>query len=179
MTEPLTRRKDHVREALRLMVRDVGDSWTRECYFRPTDPQFAGLIQTTWREMLDADLVESAGVHLLFRLTPFGWYTGLRLAGRLDSEELRERASKLAAALKGHVKGRHDLHDSLVDVRQLAKETALPVGWLCNVFDADLLQKLFPKGRMNARMEKLLVRVPPTFGMDPLMTDELTSSLPS
>jgi hypothetical protein len=43
---------------------------------------------------------------------------------------------------------------------------------LCNVFDADLLPKLFPKDRMNARMEKLLVRIPPTFGMDPLKMDD-------
>jgi hypothetical protein len=172
VTVPMARRKDHVREAVRLMVIDVGDESTRDHCFRASDPRFSELLQTTWREMLDAGLTESAGVHLLYRLTPFGWYTGLRLTGMLESEELRERASKVAAALKGRVKGRHDVHDSLVDVRQLGIETGLPVGWLCNVFDADLLPKLFPKDRMNARMEKLLVRIPPTFGMDPLKMDD-------
>jgi hypothetical protein len=119
--------------------------------------------------LLDADLLELRGRSLA--LTGFGWITGLRLSGRLQSAEVRLRAQTVARALKARVKGRHGLHDELVDVRELAQELPLPVGWLWNAMDTDLLQKVFPKDRMNARLDqqhKTLIRIPPTFGSDPI-----------
>ncbi len=169
MTISVARRKDDVRAAVVKLSDIVGDDHRIEHHFSPEDPRFSDFIETTWRELLDADLLELRGRSLA--LTGFGWITGLRLGGRLQSAEVRLRAQAVVKALKARVKGRHGLHDELVDVRELAAELQLPIGWLWNAMDADLLEKVFPKDRMNARLDrqhKTLIRIPPTFGCDPI-----------
>ncbi|MCL4844914.1 MAG: hypothetical protein KJ066_00120 [Acidobacteria bacterium] len=170
MTVSAARRKDHVRATLVQMVNAVGDAPRLDCRFRPDDPSFDSVLPTTWREMLDADLIEDRGRHD-FVITPFGWITGLRISGLLAGEDCRSRAQKIVRALKGRVKGRQDIHDELVDIRTLASELALPIGWLANAMEARLIEKVFPKDRMRVRYEKLLVRIPPTFGTDPIEID--------
>jgi hypothetical protein len=166
MTISVTRRKDHVRAALISLVEIVGDDHRIEHHFNPDDSRFAGLIETTWRELLDADFLELRGRSPV--LTPSGWITGLRLSGRLISPDIRDRAQRIVRSLKARVKGRRGIHDVFVNVRELAEELNLPVGWLANAFEAQLIEKVFPKDRVKVRYERLLVRIPPTFGSDPV-----------
>jgi hypothetical protein len=169
MTISANRRTDDVRAAVSKLTELVGDDHRIVNHFSPDDPRFSDFLETTWRELLDADLIEWRNRSLV--LTGRGWTTGLRLCGRLQSTEVRHRAQTIVEALKARVKGRHGLHDECVDVRNLARELGLPVGWLWNAMDADLLQKVFPKDRMNARLDqqhKLLIKIPSTFGSDPI-----------
>jgi hypothetical protein len=167
MTVSTERRKDHVRATLVRMVDAVADSHRLDHGFRPDDPRFDSVLPTTWRDMLDAELIENRSRHD-FVLTPFGWITGLRLRGWLAGDECRARARKIVQALKRRVKGRHGIHDELVDVRTLAGEIGLPLGWLANAMEARLIERVFPKDRVKVRYEKLLIRIPPTFGTDPI-----------
>lgn len=167
MTISIARRKDDLRAAIIKLADIVGDDHRIQHHFSPEDPRLSDFIETTWREMIDAGLLELRGRELA--VTGFGWITGLRLSGRLQSAEVRQRAQIVVRALKARVKGRHGLHDEFVDVRDLAQELNLPVGWLWNAMDAELLQKVFPKDRINARLDqrhKTLIKIPPTFGSE-------------
>lgn len=169
MTHSVPRRKDDLRRALVKLVEIVGDDYCIEHFFRIDDPRLEGVLTTTWREMSDADLIDLSGHD--FSLTATGWLTGLRIAGKLGSPEVRARALEMVKALKAQVKGRHDLHDEVIDVREFAKEVNLPEGWVVNALDSGLLQKVFPKDRINASLDpeyKVLIRIPPTFGSDPI-----------
>jgi hypothetical protein len=173
MTVPTARRQDHVRAALIQLVEIVGDDQRIEHHFSTDDERFAGFLETTWRNLLDAGFVElrSRFQGGLLVLTPSGWITGMRLSGRLHGEVVRERAQRIVRSLKARVKGRHGIHDELVDVRDLARELDIPVGWLVNAMEAKLLDRVFAKDRMKLRYDKLLVRIPPTFGSEPVEID--------
>lgn len=84
MTVSTAHRKDLVRTMLIQMVDAVGDNERVGHVFRPDDPRFASILGATWREMVDAGLIKDFA-RSDFVLTPFGWITGLRLSGRLES----------------------------------------------------------------------------------------------
>lgn len=172
MTVAAARRKDDVRSAIVRLTEIVGDDHRIEHHFDPSDSRFTDLLETTWRELLDADLLEDRGRLLV--MSSAGWLTGLRLSGQLQSDKVRSRATLMVRALKARVKGRRGIHDELLDVRELAEEIALPVGWLFNAIESHLLQRVFPKDRMNATLDsrhKLLIKIPPTFGSDPIQLE--------
>lgn len=170
MTVSTAHRKDLVRTMLIQMVDAVGDDERVGHVFRPDDPRFASILGATWRDMVDAGLIKDFA-RSDFLLTPSGWITGLRLSGRLESNDVRERAVKIVRALKARVKGRHGIDDEYVDVRELAKELKLPIGWLENAMEAKLLQQVFAKDRMTLAYDGVLIGIPPTFGSDPIEID--------
>ena len=143
MTVSVARRKDHVRAALMKLVEIVGDDHRIGHHFDTDDTRFAHFLETTWRELLDAGFIELSGRSVV--LTPSGWITGMRLSGRLDSPEVRERAQRIVQTLKARVKGRRSIHHQWVDVRELARELILPVGWLSNAMEARLIERVFKK----------------------------------
>ena len=54
-------------------------------------------------------------------------------------------------------------HDSVIDVKNLAEKVGLPVAWVLNVFESDLLRERFPDQVMNAYLNGLQIHIPPTF----------------
>ena len=101
-------------------------------------------------------------------MTPRGWLAGLECSGALDDERVRDRAVAIRQALKSRIKGRHNPYDEYVDVRDLAEQLRLPVGWVRNALRANLLQAMFPHHLMNATLDHrhhLLIQIPPTFDM--------------
>ncbi|MGH9408281.1 MAG: hypothetical protein ACRD1V_02370 [Vicinamibacterales bacterium] len=164
-----TRRTSDRERALILMVERQADE--QRTSVAPSDPAFAALIPTTWRELVDAALIEERGEKPgpTYRLTPSGWLTGLQLSGAYSRQDVRERAITIRRALQARIKGRRDHHDALVDVREFASEVRLPVGWVWNAIRANLLQAMFPNDLMNAFLDVrhgLMIHIPPTFDMD-------------
>jgi hypothetical protein len=165
------RRVSDLTQALTLMLDAQGDNPLNGIRFSPSESRFAGLAPTTWRELVDADLIEDRGEKPgpTFRLTPHGWLTALQLSGGLDRQDIRDRAITMRRALKAKVKGRREHYGSHVDVRDFASEIGLPIGWVWNAMRANLLQALFPDDLMNATLDarrSLRIEIPPTFDMD-------------
>jgi hypothetical protein len=151
------------------MVEQQGDE--QRISVPPADPDFESLAPTTWRELVDEGLIEDRGEKPgpTFRLTPDGWIAGLELSGALIRQDIRERAITIRRALKARVKGRQEHYGAHVDVRELAFEVGLPVGWVWNAIRSNLLQAMFPDDLMNAALDgrrELLIEIPPTFDMD-------------
>jgi hypothetical protein len=166
--DPKRRASDRQR-ALILMVESQGDE--QRISVAPFDAEFAALVPTTWRELVDEGSIEERGEKPgpTYRLTPSGWLSGLQLSGAFSRQDVRERAITIRRALKERVKGRRDHYDALVDVRQFAGELRLPVGWVWNAMRSNLLQAMFPNDLMNASLDfrhELLIQIPPTFDMD-------------
>ena len=164
------RRQSDLTQALRLMVEAQGDEPLNGMTFSPSDTRFQALIPTTWRELLDDGLIEDRGEKPgpSFRLTARGWLAGLQLTGALERQDIRDWAIGMRRALKARVQGRLEHYDARVDVREFAREIDLPIGWVSNAMRANLLQEVFKNHLMNASLDKLLIRIPPTFDMERL-----------
>lgn len=169
MPVPADRRADDMQRALSLMAVAVGDEPMNAIVFSPDQPMFEGLLMTTWRELLDAGLIEDRKEKPgpSYRLTPLGWLAGLNARGALETDDVRARAITIRRALKDRVKGRQSHYEAHVDVRLFASEINLPVGWVWNALRANLLSELFPNHMMNATLDHqgLLIRIPQTFDM--------------
>jgi hypothetical protein len=166
MPIPPKRRAADKREALIVMVEIMGDSELTTSRFSPTQIEFESLAPTTWRELVAEGFIEDRGEKPgpLFRMTADGWLKGLEISAAIDSDETRERAIKIRRALKERV-NRNQFHDSYVDVRTLAEEIGVPVGWVFNVISANLLERLFPHHMMTVEFRRLLIVIPSTFDM--------------
>ena len=70
------------------------------------------------------------------------------------------------------MKGRRSIHHQWVDVRELARELILPVGWLSNAMEARLIERVFKKDRVKVRYDGRLIGIPSTFASDPLEIDD-------
>jgi hypothetical protein len=170
-------RREDRRRALCLILEQLGDRYFLEYGVEPTDPGFNDVLKTTWRELLDDNLIDdrlSSMGRPVFRLTSYGWLRALILSGEIDSVEMRERCVRLARALKSVVKGRSSHYDEFVSVDTLAAKASLPEGWVFNAIESRLLGVVFPDDRWDAHMDpkgRNTVRVSPTLGLNHL-TDE-------
>ena len=163
------RRFSDLERALILMTDAVADGPLISSRFGRADACFADLLPTTWPELLSdryiQDRREKPGP--LYRLTPSGWARGLDLSGALQTWPTRDRLIALRTMLKG-VTNRYQDFPQPIDVRTLAQDLRLPVGWLHNAMRAELLQMAFPDDLMNAELDTgngVLIHIPPTFGM--------------
>ncbi len=159
------RRESDLETALCRMVAEQGDQ--PRMPFSPDDSFLRELAPTTWDELLAEGFIESRGTrpYPTFRLTASGWLKGMRLNGALDRPDVRDRAVTIRRALKGRVKSRHLPYDAFEDVRSLATEIGLPVGWVSSALSANLLAEMFPDDMMNASLDGVKIRIPRTFDM--------------
>ncbi len=152
---------------LRIMVTAVGDEPIIPCHFHPSDPRFSDLLQTTFHELVRQSYIETTGERPpVYRLTPEGWLEGLRQLGELEGQRIHERATAIVNALKARIKGRHS--EEHLDVEALANEIGIPVGWVWNALESNLLERLFPERGFDGVLDGRLIRIPRTFGMPPL-----------
>jgi hypothetical protein len=101
---------------------------------------FLTVYPTTWKELVRRGLVKEWTFNR-YRLTGHGWISALKVSGKFDSQELRENAGKLSAALKKRVEGRRA--DGSVTRGELQNETGLSEGFIYNAIDSHLLYHLF------------------------------------
>lgn len=168
MTVDVDERKAAATRALTLLAGLCGDF--RSIRFAEEDLAPAAPLRTTLGELKDAGLVKLAvqpgsSPHP-YLLTLNGWYVAQNVSGRFDSEEFDQRRGRLCAAMKKATAGRNER--AIVDWRHLAAEAKVPADWLLNVFEAQVLHRLDPKGRYHVRFEPPNVRIEPTFGQEPV-----------
>jgi hypothetical protein len=170
-------RREEKRRTLCSIYEQLGDRYVSEYGVEPTDPEFIHVLQTTWRELLDDNLIDDKRSSMgrpVFRLTPYGWLRALTLSNDIDSAKTRERCTRLARALKAVVKGRSSHYDGFVSIDTLASTAGLPAGWVFNAIKARLLGVVFPNDRWDAQIDQKShkhVRVSPTFGLNHLSDD--------
>jgi hypothetical protein len=166
MTESAEDRRENYYLALRLMLERVPSD--RRYYEADIDADmqpFSAILPTTWRELERRGCVTGWGFNR-YDLTAEGWLEGLRATGQLGGQDIKQKAGKLAAALKSRVEGRKQ--DEWVRLQELASETGLPEGWIFNAIDSRLLMELFgihdASWDPNDRMKNSIL-VPLDFGL--------------
>jgi hypothetical protein len=167
------RREDKQRTLCRMLV-CVGDHHVTQVVIKPASAEFADVLATTWRELLDDGLIDdkfSTHGGAAFRLTAAGWLRAMLLSGTIDTPECRDRCVRLARALKAVVKGRPSHYDGLTTEHAIAAAADLPIGWVFNAVKARLLGVVFPKDRWDATVDKRTIRVSPTFGLNHLFEE--------
>ena len=180
MTLSVADRQKFATFVLRTMATEVGlDLEYPSVHFSVSDPKFADVPTTTWIELKDHKRVKLVA-HPdgpAYRLTGSGWVSGLEAAELLQSEEVKVRAQAVVKALKQHVDGRNYHHDPLIEIAMLAMNSGQTEEWCYNAVHSGLLKRLFPAKNMNAYWDDSDggVRVPATFGQEPIFLDRPTS----
>jgi hypothetical protein len=128
-------------------------------------------LATTLAELKSQQLVELAVQNSPqpWRLTLNGWLCAQRVAGYFDSDAFNERRGRLCAAMKKMVKGRQG--DVFASEQQIADEAGLPPDWVWNVLRGEVLRIVDPMKRNEFRFQQGSVRIPLTFGQEPVNLD--------
>ena len=176
MTLSVTERRKFATFVLRTMAEDVGlDRDYSSVHFPVSDPRFDQVPTTTWVELKEQKRVKlvphAAGP--AYRLTGSRWVSGLEVAGLLQSGDVLSRAQAIVRALKHHIDGRNYHHDPLIEIAALATKSEQTEDWCFNAIHSGLLRRLFPTKSMNAYWDDNSggVRVPATFGQEPIFRD--------
>lgn len=133
-------------EALRIMIRELGEDVYRVHGFSPQLPAFKDIRNTTWPDLTNAGLVEKGGhfgAGVEYTLTDFGWCKGLEVAGILDTPEHQELIGKFCAACKKNIEGRKK--DAYINYQSIATEIEAPWQWLYNVITSNILEHHYQK----------------------------------
>jgi len=149
-------------------------------HFVVSDSRFSGVPTTTWIELKDYKRVKPVPHESgpAYRLTGSGWVEGLRLAGMLNTPEVLSKTQAVMRALKQVVEGRDYHHDPLIEIAFLSLKSGQSAEWCFNLVHSGLLRAMFPTKNMNAYWDDNSggVRVPATFGQEPIFRDRPTSS---
>jgi hypothetical protein len=175
------RRKLQMQEALIQFYQDVGDRSVRDVELLPNGPDYAGFwMPTTWSALDDQQHLDRVNnlETVVYRLTTFGWYTGLKLAGGLDSADVRGRATELMKAMKLRIDGRRDFDPKVVLMRELAESAKVPLGWASNALHSGALFRTLFGSKYNATpvyhdVDRIMI--PPTFGQSYVQYQELAN----
>ncbi len=159
----------NMEQALTLLIRDLQDKAVNEMVFYVDRPEYTDIFSTTWQELRDRFMLTQIPQTHMHWLTGRGWYTGMKVSGKTSDPSFAQQMSKLSATLKNYVRGRQD--EKLVTVFNVAQDASLPFGFVYNAIESRLLDQEFNmKGAewTIQRDPKLVIRVPPNFGHEPL-----------
>ena len=128
MTFSAEDQKENVELAFRLLMAELGDKSIAKTFFDPSCQPFTAIYQTTWKELSDQGWADEIQLRsrTCYRLKGAGWIEGQWRTGESRGESLTQRMRRLAAVLKGHVKGRKQ--DVVIMLDDLVQESDLPRG---------------------------------------------------
>jgi len=155
-------------EALTLMLERLGDkTLDTEIFYMNEDP-FNRVPKTTWRELEEFEFTNRCDTigHPQCRLTGLGWYNALLVTDRLSNPQFEARLSKLIAALKDSVKGRHE--DAYLYTDQLAAASGLSEDFIINTIESRLIDRHFNIKGAEWEYQWKVIRIPLDFGLRPL-----------
>ena len=155
--------------ALTLMLQELGDKAFDTVIFQMDAAPFEGIYSTTWRELEALGLIEKMDVigGSLCKFTGNGWRAAIDLVWSANEPMLREAMSKVAAALKDHVKGRQE--DAFVYLNSIATISGVPENLVFNIIESRLLDYRFNMmGAYWYQGRPPLIHIPLDFGLEPL-----------
>ena len=168
-------REDRARDrhnALLSMMTSLGAQAIDAVNFPSFEPPLSEVKRTTWDDLVDVRFVEvvSRWNGNTYALTGKGWYAGLKATGKINDPTFRQDMSRLSAALKDAVKGRHK--DAFVYVSDVATQRGLSEDFIYNAVESRLLDREFggygAEWEVRAAKRGTMIRVPVRFGMERL-----------
>lgn len=167
MTLSKENRLQNMEQALRLMLGRLGDRAMYKEFFNPEDPIFTEVYPTSWKELEDRGLVRAHRTYtsVSYELRGTGWFCAMGIDDLFDTPAFEERFGKLSAAIKNHVRGRHE--KQITSVGQLVEETGLAEDWIYNIIKAKVWKHQY--NRVGAEYDSDdVIWIPIDFNMPPL-----------
>jgi hypothetical protein len=142
----------------------LGDEWFCLLYISPAG--FPNVLPTTWAELTSKGILQDRDLNdETYELTPFGYLMALRVSGRSDERQFREKLGKFCKVLKGSLKRRNDI--GRIAFQELVAESGVSEAFASNVLDADLILHIL--GKIGVAWDgEHLVKVPNDFGLVPM-----------
>lgn len=164
MTLSADARRRNLDEALVSFSDALGDGWFCTFYISPSD--FPNVIETTWPELVRRGLLKDANMNEeMYKFTDSGYVKALKVSGRSEKPEFREKLGRLCKVMKDSLKGRSDF--ALISFQDLVTESGVSEAFASNALDADLIRNIL--GRIGAEWDgEHLVKVPNDFGLPPI-----------
>jgi len=167
MTKADEDRRSDAEKLLGALLEELREDAIDVRLFDPGRTEYAGFLKTSWSELEASEFIVSTPVPpaFFYRLTPSGWIEALVRRGFLEDQSVRSRLATLASVLKRKIKGR--TASAVATLDGLAQESAIPAGWIFNVVDSRLINRIYHK-RDASWLEGArgrLVAVPADFGM--------------
>lgn len=171
MTLSVEERRQHMVFILERMSVEVGDHPVFACVFTRKEHAWLDEVpRTTFDELEQGGYIqveEFFGGNRHYQLTPAGWLKAFVVTDRLDTEQEQERREVLLRVLKSKVAARSGIE--VVDGREVAQETGLPSGWVCNAVESQLLDHCYPNRHFRLETNGAYdIVIPPTFGLEPV-----------
>lgn len=155
-------------DALKQIMERLGDKALDTEYFYMNEDPFNRIPKTTWRELEDLGFTERCDTlgHPQCQLTGLGWYNAIVITDRIATPAFKERLSKLTAAMKDQVKGRHE--DAFLYTDQMASVAGVPEDFVVNAVESRLIDQHFKIQGARWEHQWKLIRIPLEFGLRPL-----------
>jgi hypothetical protein len=164
-------RGENLKNALRLLLQELGDEAIDLKLFDPLQPPLAEVVlSTTWDELESRAFIETVVPNVL-ALTGRGWIAALFASGELHSPAFQERIGIAFRTMKTYVGGRSNAQ--LVSLRHLARDTDLPEGWLFNVVEGRYLEEVSKRRGAGWLKKGRVIAIPVGFNVEPTDLDTL------
>jgi hypothetical protein len=163
--------RENQRAALKLMVKDLGPEWLSDGIFTVLGPPYDQVDPATWSELTTAGYLEAVKrlyAPTEFKLTVKGWLTGMQLLGVPDTPAFQENLQKLLQVLRDKFLGSE--RTVCESIQNIARQSGLPMGFIRNAIDADLLGLYLKQPQVtwdSPKSRGSMIRIPGSFVMPP------------
>lgn len=166
MTLPKDARSENLDEAILLLMDALHGLSAMEVLIDERYDIDKRIVPTTWSQLKKQYLVRQTNNNRwAYTLSGYGWIRGLKLRGEFDTDEMKQKTGKLAAALKLRIKSVNREYDQFAGVSELATETGLPEAFIRNAIESNLIEELFGTiGAEWASDRGRSIRIPNDFG---------------
>jgi hypothetical protein len=166
MTISKQQQTDNIDEALRMMLRIVGDQNVDDIMFPPDDARLQGTLTTSWEHLEVNNFLKAIG--MFYRLTPDGWVKALDAAGELCGPAMKDKLGILCAKVKNTCDAGGARHRDRTTIEDLSNLTGFSAGWISNVISGHLIKLCLNQVECEWEPDddnKNYVIIPARFGM--------------
>lgn len=168
MSHSSDERRKNIELAFQLMMGELGEHGINELRFDIDEPPYEIIYPTTWQYLEDQYFTkryDTMGERHCF-LTGYGWMEGLRIAGSLETTEMKEKVGRVMAEIKKLVEGRGE--KAFEYVKAVAGGAVVSQGFAYNIIEGGYIETVLHRKGVEwaSRAQGLMIEIPVDFGME-------------
>jgi len=132
--------REEMRFVMSILLQESEDKWYVHGFLNPSDERVSQIHPTVWEQLKQQSYI-CDGVPGTFTLTALGWRRALESSGKKDDPDFNQKLSRLCAAFKRTIDGRHE--EAHTTVEDLSRTTNIDQHLIRNVIDSELVEHWF------------------------------------